>query len=159
LKKHNERSWILSAKEYRLLLSHCPEHTVRIVKMAYYTAMRQGEIVNLIWDRVNLDQGFISLKPQDTKFNEGRTIPLHPEVSAILRLLPRTIHGRVFTRHGKPLADIKKSFRKACRSTGIEDFRFHDLRHICINSSRLQGHDFLRIMAAIGHRTMDVFKS
>jgi integrase len=58
LKKQNERSRILRAKEYRLLLSHCPEHTARIVKMAYYTAMRQKEIVNLTWDRINLDQGF-----------------------------------------------------------------------------------------------------
>ena len=35
---------------------------------------------------------------------------------------------------------------------------FHDLRHTCINNWRLQGHDFFRIMAASGHRTMEVFK-
>jgi hypothetical protein len=32
------------------------------------------------------------------------------------------------------------------------------LRHTCINNWRLQGHDFFRIMAASGHRTMEVFK-
>ncbi|OPX40702.1 MAG: hypothetical protein B1H13_06140 [Desulfobacteraceae bacterium 4484_190.3] len=40
----------------------------------------------------------------------------------------------------------------------IENFRFHDLRHTCINNWRLQGHDFFRIMAASGHKTISVFK-
>ena len=39
-----------------------------------------------------------------------------------------------------------------------DNFRFHDLRHTCINNWRLQGHDFFRIMAASGHKTMEVFK-
>jgi integrase len=36
--------------------------------------------------------------------------------------------------------------------------RFHDLRHTAINNWRLQGHDYFRIMAATGHKTMSVFK-
>ncbi len=31
-------------------------------------------------------------------------------------------------------------------------------RHTAINNWRLQGHDFFRIMAASGHKTMNVFK-
>ena len=72
--------------------------------------------------------------------------------------MPKTIHRRVFTRDGRPLTEIKKSFRTACTKAEIEDFRFHDLRHTCINNWRLQGHDFFRIMAASGHKTMEVFK-
>lgn len=79
-------------------------------------------------------------------------------VVAMLRGMPRTIHGRVFTKQGNPLTDIKKSFRSACKSAGIEDLTFHDLRHTCINNWRLQGHDFFRIMAASSHKTMEVFK-
>ena len=51
-----------------------------------------------------------------------------------------------------------KGFKTACRLAGIENFTFHDLRHTCINNWRLQGHDFFRIMAASGHKTMSVFK-
>ena len=46
----------------------------------------------------------------------------------------------------------------ACKRAGIEDFTFHDLRHTAINNWRLQGHDYFRIMAATGHKTMTVFK-
>ena len=59
---------------------------------------------------------------------------------------------------GSPLGEVKRSFKTACKLAGIEGFTFHDLRHICINNWGLQGHDFFRIMAASGHRTMEVFK-
>jgi integrase len=52
----------------------------------------------------------------------------------------------------------KVGLGKACKRAGIEDFTFHDLRHTAINNWRLQGHDYFRIMAASGHKTMSVFK-
>jgi len=158
LKENNIRDRVLTDEEYNRLISFCPLHTRQIVKMAYYTAMRQREILNLTWGRVDLKGGFIRLQPEDTKTNDGRTIPLHPELLQMLKAMPRTIHGKVFTRDGKPLTEIKKSFNMACKRAGIENFTFHDLRHTAINNWRLQGHDFFRIMAASGHKTMEVFK-
>jgi len=54
LKENNERDRILSPDEYVLLLAHGPDHVKAIVKVAYHTAMRHGEILNLKWDRVDL---------------------------------------------------------------------------------------------------------
>jgi len=65
---------------------------------------------------------------------------------------------RVFTREGKPIRSIREVFEAACRRAGIEEFTFHDLRHTAINNWRLQGHDYFRIMAATGHKTLNVFK-
>jgi integrase len=59
---------------------------------------------------------------------------------------------------GRSVSSIKKGFTTACEKAGIEDFKFHDLRHTAINNWRLQGHDYFRIMAATGHKTMSVFK-
>jgi integrase len=158
LKENNVRTRILSRDEYVELLQHCPHHTQQIVKMAYYTAMRQGEILNLTWNKVDLASGVIRLKPEDTKSNEGRIIPLSPEIIEMLKDMPSTIHGKVFTMNGKPIGDIKTSFVNACKNAKIENFTFHDLRHTCINNWRLGNHDFFRIMAASGHKTMEVFK-
>ncbi len=47
LKENNERDRILSPEEYARLLAHCPAHLKPIVKLAYHTGMRQGEILNL----------------------------------------------------------------------------------------------------------------
>jgi len=158
LKEDNIRDRVLKHEEFEKLLSCCPAHTAAIVKMGYYTAMRKSEILKLKWDRIDLRNGFIRLKGEDTKTGERRTIPIHPEIMDLLKSIPRNIHGWVFTLNGKPIKDIKRSFPTACRMAGIEDFRFHDLRHTCINNWRLQGHDFFRIMAASGHKTMSVFK-
>jgi len=45
-----------------------------------------------------------------------------------------------------------------CEKAGIEDFTFHDFRHTCINNWRKEGHDYFKIMAASGHKTISVFK-
>ena len=158
LKENNVRNRILSPEEYEQLLSHCPPHTANVIKMAYFSAMRQGEILNLTWDRIDLKVGVVRLRPEDTKTNEGRTIPLYREVLDMLRAMPRSINGRVFTMEGVPIGEIKRSFASACKKAGIMDFKFHDLRRTSINNWRLQGHDFFRVMAASGHRTMEVFK-
>jgi integrase len=71
LKENNERGRILSPEEYIRLLAQCPEHLKPIMKMGYHTGMRRGEILNLKWDRVDLQEGFIRLRPEDTKTTEG----------------------------------------------------------------------------------------
>ena len=134
LRENNVRDRVLSKKEFEKLLSFCPPHTARIVMMAYFTAMRRSEILNLKWDRVDLKNGFIRLRPEDTKTKEGRAIPMHPEIMEILKALPRDIHGWVFTLDGNPITDFKKSFTTARRLAGIENFTFHDLRHTAINN-------------------------
>jgi len=157
LKEDNILNRHLNEKDFRRLLSCCLPHLAPVVLMAYYTAMRKSEILSLTWDNVDLDARVIRLRGSDTKTEEGRTIPLHQEVVDMLQSLPRNSEW-VFTLNGKPIKDIKRSFNTACKLAGITNFRFHDLRHTAINNWRLQGHDFIRIMAASGYKTMSVFK-
>jgi integrase len=159
LKEHNERDRVLSHEEYTRLLAHCSTHLRPIVKVAYHTGMRQGEILNLTWDQVDLKERFIRLRPEDTKTNEGRLVPLNHGLVEMFRAMPRGLPGvPVFTYQGKSVEAVRRSFATACKKAGIEDFTFHDLRHTAINNWRLQGHDYFRIMAASGHKTMSVFK-
>jgi integrase len=159
LKENNIRDRVLSSGEYDRLLAHCPAHLKPIVKVAYLTAMRQGEIINLTWGQVDLKEGFICLRPEDTKTDEGRLVPLEQELVEMFKAMPRGLPGvKVFTYQGKSVSCIKKSFVTACKRAGIESFCFHDLRHTAINNWRLAGHDYFRIMAATGHKTMEVFK-
>ncbi|MGQ9688333.1 MAG: tyrosine-type recombinase/integrase [Desulfobaccales bacterium] len=159
LKENNERDRVLSEEEFHRLLAHCPPYLKPVVKMAYYTGMRQSEILNLTWGQVDLKEGFIKLTPNDTKTREGRLVPLNRELVEMLRTMPRGLPlSPVFTYQGRSMAEIKRSFTTACKRAGIEDFTFHDLRHTAINNWRLKGHDYFRIMAATGHKTLSVFK-
>jgi integrase/recombinase XerD len=77
----------------------------------------------------------------------------------MFKAMPRGLPGvRVFTRNGLPIKYIREIFGAACRKAEIEEFTFHDLGHTAINNWRLQGHDYFRIMAVTGHKTMNVFK-
>jgi len=71
---------------------------------------------------------------------------------------PGTTGGRGVHPHGKPIQSIREVFEAACSPAEIEGFTFHDLRHTAINNWRLQGHDYFRIMAATGHKTLKVCK-
>jgi len=66
--------------------------------------------------------------------------------------------AKVFNRNGKPISSIREVFEAACRRAEIEEFIFHDLRPTAINNWRFQVHDYFRIMAATGHKTLNVFK-
>jgi integrase len=159
LKENNARDRILSPEEYARLMAHCPAHLKPIIKLAYHTAMRRGEILSLTWAQVDLKEGFIKLAPEDTKTNERRLVPLNGELMEMFKAMPRGLPMTpVFTYQGHSIGEMKRSFATACNRARIEDFTFHDLRHTAINNWRLQGHDYFRIMAASGHKTMNVFK-
>lgn len=159
LKENNERDRVLTPEEYARLLAACPGYLKPIIKLAYHTGMRRGEILGLTWGQVDLRDGFIRLRPEDTKTNEGRLVPLNRELVEMLRAMPRGLpHAQVFTKEGREIKSIREAFEAACRRAGIEDFTFHDLRHTAINNWRLAGHDYFRIMAATGHKTLMVFK-
>jgi integrase len=159
LPENNVRMRILSEEDLNRLLAACPGYLKPLILMAFYTGMRRSEIVFLTWGEVDLSTGFIRLQADRTKTKVSRSIPLHPRVKSMLRNLPRGLRtDRVFLKDGKPFEDFKKSFRSACRTVGVEDFTFHDLRHCAINRLRLAGNDYFKIMAVSGHKTMAVFK-
>jgi integrase len=159
LKENNVRDRLLTSEEYARLLAHCAAYLKPLVKLAYHTGMRKGEIVNLKWDRVDLKEGFIRLRPEDTKTTDGRLVPLNREMVEMFKAMPRGLPGvEVFSYRGRSFTSIWRGLAAACKKAGVEGFTFHDLRHTAINNWRLQGNDYFRIMAATGHKTMTVFK-
>ncbi len=162
-KECSERNRILSPEEWKSYKANCPHWYVPIAMTAFLTGMRRGEIVNLSPSRIDLKEGFIRLRPEDTKTGYGRSIPIHPELMEVLQkvLKVRPLNlDRIFHRNGNPIKEttIREAHEATCKKAGIENFRFHDFRHICINNWRRQGHDYFKIMAASGHKTMSVFK-
>jgi integrase len=59
-------------------------------------------------------------------------------------------------RTGERLNDIKKSFRKAIKDAGIEDFRFHDLRHTAATKMADAGADAFTLAKIPGHSNIQM---
>ena len=107
-----------------------------------------------------MKEGCINLTPQDTKTGEARHVYFNGVVRDILekiRKVRQISHRFVFTYHGNPVKSIKYSLAEALKKTGIENFRFHDLRHTYVSNSRKAGIDRTVIMRLTGHKTLSMF--
>lgn len=158
LPENNQRDRVLSEDEYSRLLVHCPTYIKPIIKVAYHTGMRQGEILNLTWGKLDLKEGFIYLNPEDTKTQESRDIPLTGELIEFFQAMPRGLpEVKVFMRNGKPINSIREGFESACQKAEIKDFTFHDLRHTFVTNMRRAGVHETVIKAITGHKTRAMF--
>ena len=162
LQEHNGRDRVLSSDEFQRLLEALPSSLHPVITMAYYTAMRRGEILNLRWHQIDLSKGLIRLEGIDTKTRKGRLVPLNVTLTALLKDAMqsgiRCATGHVFHRNGQPIKSIRGAFYRACREAGLTDFHFHNLRHTAVTNMCRAGVDPLTVMKITGHKTMAVFQ-
>ena len=152
----NERDRVLSSEEWDRLHAAAADHIQPVLLMAYQLGPRLGEILNLTWDRVDLHRGFIKLRSVDTKTKEPREIPITPMSSShygsCLRCVGLTC-PYVFQFNGGAIKRIKRAFHTAVRKAGIENLRFHDLRHCAATNLRRAGVDTVTAMKIVGHKS------
>ncbi len=157
LKKNNRRLRYLSKEECQALVNACNGYLKSIVLTALNTGMRRGELLSLKWDNVDLKHGFILLEQEDTKNGERREIPINDTLRWTLEALPRRLDGgNVFfnPETDKPYQTLSAAFIKACKKAGIQDFRFHDLRHTFASILVMAGKDLTTVKELLGHRTL-----
>lgn len=157
----NERDRVLSEEEWARLYQASKPHLRPILLLAYQLGQRFTEIIELTWDRVDLRRGFILLRAADTKTKTRREVPLTPAVRATLQQLAKVRRletSRVFLYKGKPIQRISRAFKSALRGAGLQDFRFHDLRHCASTNLRRAGVDTATAMKIIGHNSEKMWK-
>lgn len=153
------RERFLSDTEREDLLVACaasewaPLHT--LVSLALATGARKGELLGLLWADVDLDRRVVRFR--DTKNGESRTVPLAQPAVAALEVWSqdRLKVGTVFP---EPGGWLQKSWTAARTKAGIEDFRFHDLRHSAASYLAMSGASLMDIAAILGHKTLAMVK-
>ena len=155
LEENNKRLRFLTKEECQVLIQECSAHLKPIVIAALNTGMRKGEILNLTWDRTDMQHGFILLDV--TKNGERREIPINATLRETLENLPRRLDvPLVFHRDGVRTLDIRVAFAGACRRAGIRDFHFHDLRHTFASHLVMAGVDLTTVQKLLGHKTLSM---
>lgn len=127
-----------------------------LVKLAIETAMRQGELLALEWKNIKIhgDHGTAAL--HDTKNGDSRIVPLNTFACEILSALPRPIRGGQVFPIGKN--SVRTAWDMACQRAGIEDLRFHDLRHEATSRLFELGLDRIEAASVTGHKTLQMLK-
>ncbi len=158
---NNERDRVLTADEWQRLYEVASSHLKPILQTGYHLGQRLGELLNLSWDRVDLQRGIITLRGTDTKTNKPRQVPMTAPVKATLTELSKVrdlAHKYVFVYHRKPVREVETAFRTACRKANIENLCFHDLRHCAATNLRRAGVDTTTAMQMIGHKSPLMWK-
>ena len=141
------RERFLSKEEFHTLLEFCQPEVALIVQFAVATGLRKSNVLNLDWQEVDLNSSLVTVK---VKGNKLHTVRLTPPLRAALSSLPQR-KGKVFDTTG-----FRKRFEKAVAKAGLENFRFHDLRHTCASWLRLAGVDIIDIKEILGHSSVAV---
>lgn len=145
LKEAQERIRELSADEEQGLLAALPSDLAALAEFAMLAGQRRTSIITLLWSKVDLRAGRAEVLG---KGNLWHQFPLTPRMVAIIANRPKGC-AQVFTyecerpsprrndRPGRAKGERypfsrdgwRRKWAKALEDAGIDDFRFHDLRH------------------------------
>jgi integrase len=130
----------LTPEQVQTLLRELPAHQHDLVLFALQTGLRQANVLKLEWSEINLERGHMWVNGKQSKNREPIAVPLNREALAILHRQLGKHPARVFTYFGKPIANANtRAWKNALKRAGIEDFRWHDLRHTWASWHRMQG--------------------
>lgn len=150
-KLNNARVRYLLDEEETRLRAQVPAHHWPVVAFAMYTGLRASEQWGLTWGDVDMRAATVTVRK--SKSGKARHVELNDTSLAILRKLPRSLtDDRVFTVNQRNF--VKRVFDKAVDRAGIENFRWHDLRHTFASRLAIIGVDLREIMELLGHASL-----
>jgi integrase len=159
LKEDNVRQGFFEHDEYLALLKALPSSLRPVAIFAYHTGWRKREVLDLTWDRVNLNERTVALTPDQTKNKEARDLYLNDELLKLFKLqhLKKGKCPYVFHRDGVRIKCFRKAWKNACKDAGIEGKLFHDFRRTAVRNLTRSGTKETVAMKITGHKTRSVF--
>src|SRR5262249_38184853 len=119
----------LTPEEATRLLDSCRESKnaglLDIVELALFTGMRQAEVLELEWERVDRSRGVMEL--ESTKSGKRRTIPLNERADAVLLRRGPKAEGYIF--RSQDWNGYQTAWLRAVKRAKLTDLHFHDTRH------------------------------
>jgi len=164
LEEDNARQGFFEPWQFEAILVRLPEHLRPPITWAYYTGWRMyGEILPLVWDRVDIEAGSVRLYRGTTKNKDGRVIVLPQVLKNILEQQWQQHIGSypecpfVFHDKGREMKSFYKAWRAACQAAGLSGKLGHDFRRTAVRNLVRAGVPERVAMMITGHRTRDVF--
>lgn len=139
----NRRIRWLEPHEAQRLIDECAEPLKSVVRFALATGLRRSNIINLEWSQIDMQRKVAWINPEESKSNRAIGVALNDTACQVLKKQIGNHHKWVFVYResstkpdGTKSPEVRKmrydantAWRASLRRAGIEDFRFHDLRH------------------------------
>ena len=130
LREPSRRIRYLTRQEAMRLLAELPEHLADMAAFSLATGLRAANVTGLMWSQVDLERRLAWIHPDQAKARKAIPVPLNAEaVAAVAKQLGK--HAvYVFSYRGSRITQVSTgAWYSALKRAGIEDFRWHDLRH------------------------------
>jgi integrase len=164
-----------SPRQVGALLAAADAFMKVVIAILVFTGMRVGELRDLLWNDVHLDEGrcgFIVVQrggsSGTTKNRKIRRIPIHPELRTILveqsRAFDRVVTAPPcgkYPKGGMPINDrtILKNLKRLCRQCKFpspDSFKTHSLRHAFCSMCARQNVSYRYALEWMGHANSDI---
>jgi integrase len=133
----------------------CPAWSRPILTFARYTGLRMSNVLELTWGQVDFNSRTVFV--QETKHGEPLSIPLcHLLYNTLLalrekkpyqrRVFPSDLKLEIFKQK------VRRVFKSAYKEVGINDFRWHDLRHDFASQLVQKGVGLYTVQKLLGHK-------
>ena len=134
LKKHKEpkkRIRWLTPDEANRLIAALPPHLAKAAAFSLLTGLRQGNVLGLTWQQIDLQRGVAWIWGDQTKSGRDLGVALNQGAIRILQSQLGAHHEFVFTnkRGGQIKSISNRDWKIALEKANITNFRWHDLRH------------------------------
>jgi integrase len=153
-KEDNSRIRWLTKEEATRVLTHLPNHLQCLMEFTLQTGLRAGSLLNLKWSYFRPDEKILILPPEINKSGREFVVPLNARALQILYTQMCSNHKKheyIFLYKNKQIKQCNtKAWRKALKRSGINDFRWHDLRHTWATWHRLYHKTPIDVLQKLG---------
>lgn len=157
LREDNYRLRTLSAEEERALLARCPAYLQDMVLFAINTGLRCGDVFDLKWEEVDLENKGLNLimgktqRPLEVPLNDAACDTL--KSWAAMKKCPFVFYNLAT---GDRFRDLKAGLNKAVKEAGLSDVSWHTFRHTFASRLTGNGVDIVTVKELLGHSTITV---
>lgn len=122
--------WITREEAQRLIDAIRADWLRDVTILGFATGLRRANLLNLEWSQVDLVNRRAWIHPDQAKARKPIGVPLNDEAVAAIRRWIGKHQTRVFARNGRTIESWNnEQWQRSCERAGIENFRFHDVRH------------------------------
>lgn len=130
LKEPKRRIRYLTREEARRLIAELPEHLADMAIFSLATGLRQSNVTGLQWSQIDLARRLAWIHPDQAKARKAIPVPLNAAAMHVIQKRMGAHPTHVFSFLGRVITQVStKAWYAALKRAGIENFRWHDLRH------------------------------
>jgi integrase len=159
-KESAPRTRFITKEEFWVLLKELPTHLNLLARFAVATGQRARNVRLVKWLDIDIERKVWLIAPETNKNNKIHCVRLNSAALDVLKEAKEKIStidtlNYVFLYEGRPVTKCStNAWKKAKERAGIQNFRWHDLRHTTASYLAMAGVSLKEIGEYIGHQSV-----